>query len=87
MTSRGGKKQLRRSISLTAEGYERLRALADLDGSSMAAVVEGWVEFAADAAGISVDPAAAKARANERHQRLARERADRLARLQREAFG
>jgi hypothetical protein len=81
------KRQTRRSISLSAAGYERLRALAGSQGTSMAAVLEGWIEFAAASFGIHVDPEDARARANEFLTRRQQARADRLAKMQREAFG
>jgi hypothetical protein len=81
------KRQTRRSISLSAAGYERLRALAGSQGTPMAAVLEAWIESAAAASGIHVDPEAARARANEILTRRQQVRADRLAKMQREAFG
>lgn len=81
--SRGGKKQLRRSISLAPTTYERLRALAELNDTPMAQVIERLLECEARACGIQVERAAAVARANERHLRVL-DRRDELAEKQRE---
>lgn len=87
MASRGGKKQLRRSISLTAGSYEELKTLATMTDRPMAQVVEQMIHAAAAKCDIHVDPEAARVRANELYQQRAKARADRLAQLQREAFG
>ncbi len=79
--------QLRRSISMRPGAYERLRIMAEREGEPMAAVVESLVDSRAALQGIQVDDDEARVRAVEKHAARQKARADRLARLQREAFG
>lgn len=86
----GGKRQLRKSISLKAARYEELGALAELSGLSRAATLEAWIASSARTLGVSVDDDEADERAREH----ARSRAEKRARqveeseaLRMEAFG
>jgi Na+/phosphate symporter len=84
--SRGGKKQLRRSLSISPAAYERLVALAALDGSALAPILEGWIEYSAARAGIVITREDAIRRAEARHLQRLRKRTERLEAEEAEAL-
>ena len=82
-----GKRQLRRTVSMTVATYSRLRQLGELREQSMAAVVEHLIAREADRKGIQVDPEEERRRALEAADERELSRLERAEMLRREAFG